>query len=124
MLFIHAKGFLSYEYKTGKLFRVSSSAPMVRKMTDSTNEKNAGTDAVRLFYCEEFATRNMSFDFAKAAWLLYLDKKMDYFEILSLEARDKLLKRRSNPAASFVDKGQVSPDTAVGADDPDDGDDD
>lgn len=52
---------------------------MVCKLTDGTKEKIVRTEAVRSIYSKEFATRGMSFDFAKATWLQYLDKRTDYF---------------------------------------------
>lgn len=58
-----------YEYKTGKLSRLSGSAPMIRKLADDTEEKIAGTEAVRTIYREDFATRGMSIYIAKAVCL-------------------------------------------------------
>lgn len=60
-----------YGYNIEKLSRVSGSAPMDRKLGDDTEEKIAGTDAVRPFYCEESATCGMSFEFAEADRLQY-----------------------------------------------------
>lgn len=48
----------------------------------------------------------MPFELAKAAWLQYLEKKMYYFDVLSLEAQHALLKRRFSPATSVVDECQ------------------
>lgn len=108
-----------YAHSTGKLSHVGGLASMVCKLADGIEKMITDTESVRHIYCQEFATRDMSFDFAKAVWLQYPDKKEDYFRIPSLEARDALLKRRPSSAASVVDKGQMSSAAAVGADDHD-----
>lgn len=59
----------SYEYKTGKLCCVIWSAPMVFKLSDSSEAIDAGTDSSRPIYCEEFAKRGVSSNFAIVAWL-------------------------------------------------------
>lgn len=79
------------------------SAPIIRKLADGTEEQNVASEVACPIYREEVATRRISFDFAEVTWLQYLDKKMYYFEVPSIEAQDMLLKRRSSPAASVVD---------------------
>lgn len=74
------------KYKARKLSLVSGSAPLVLKLADSTKEKVAETDSIRSIYQEDFPTRGMSFEFTKTAWLEYLEKKLDYFGILSFGA--------------------------------------
>lgn len=77
-----------YDYKTGKLFQVGGSAPMVCKLTDDTEEKNDGSKVFCSIYSEEFATRDMSFVSAKADWSHFLEKNMNCFGIWSFEAQD------------------------------------
>lgn len=48
---------------------------MVCKLAGGTEEKNDGTESVRPIYRKEFATRSMSFEFAKAALLQYLEEE-------------------------------------------------
>lgn len=52
---------------------------MIWKLANRTKENNTDTEAVRPYNREEFATRCMLMDFANAAWLQSLDKKMDLF---------------------------------------------
>lgn len=115
---------LPNEYKTENLSHVGGQASMVFKMADSTKEKIADTETVRPEYCGEFSVHDMLFDCANAAWLQYLDKKMDYFGVLSLEAQNALLERHCSPAPSFLNEGQASLAAAAGADEPEDEDDD
>lgn len=56
-----------YNYKTGKLYRVSGLVLMIRKFTDGTEVKIERTEVIRPIYREEFATRGLSFKIAKAA---------------------------------------------------------
>lgn len=84
---------------------VDKSAGMVDKLADGTEEKFAGTGAIRSICHEEFVTRCLSFDFAKATWLQFLDRHLVYLGVPSLEAQHVLLKRFSSPAALFVDEG-------------------
>lgn len=67
---------LPYEYKTGKLSRITGSDPMVGKLADGTVENVNGTESICTFNRGEFATRGISFEFAKAVWLRYLEVKM------------------------------------------------
>lgn len=90
--------FFAYEYKTRTLSRVSGSAPLLRKLTDGTKEKVDETESIRPVYQEQFDPCGMPFEFAKAAWLHYLEKKIDFFGIPSLGAQDALLENRSVPA--------------------------
>lgn len=115
--------FFHCEYMTVKLRRIGGSAPMVHKLADGTEEKIAGTDTVRSIYSAEFAMRGTSFYFARADWLQYLQKKVDYFGVPSHEARHAELKRLSSLAASVLDYSQVSLAAAGVADDPDNDDD-
>lgn len=113
---------LPYEYETGKLSRLSGSAPMARRFADGAEEKIADIKVVLAVYCEEFATSGVSSDFAKAVSLYYSDKKMVYIAVLSPQAQDALLNRRLNPAAPVVGKAQASSSTTTGANDPKDDD--
>lgn len=79
-------GWFCYGYRTAKLPRVVRFAPMVLELADGTDEKIAKTEAGRPIHRKMFDTRGVLFDFKKAVWVEYLDKKMDYFEIPSLAA--------------------------------------
>lgn len=59
----------SYDCKNNKLYCVDGSAPMTRKLAILTEEKMEGTEVHCLIYREEFATRGVLWEFAKAAWL-------------------------------------------------------
>lgn len=91
-------------------------------MAGSSEETIISTKAVRSMYCKAFATRGKLLDFAKAAWLQYLNKKMYYFGVQLLDAQDAFLKRRSSPAASVLGEGQACSAAGAGADDPEDDD--
>lgn len=80
-----------YDYNTGKLSRVSGSAQMDYKLADGTEGKISGIKAIPPIYRKEFATGSMSFEFVKGAWLQYLYKKTEHFEISWIEAQDALL---------------------------------
>lgn len=63
-------------------------------------------------YCEEFAKRVMSFEFAEAALILYfekMEKKWGCFSIPSLGTQDTSLKKHSCSATSFVDEDEAPP---------------
>lgn len=75
-----------YEYKSGKLCRVTGSDPMVRKLADATEYRVAGTDLVITINRKEFAKGGMSSKFVEAPWLQYLEKKVEYFDVPSLGA--------------------------------------
>lgn len=96
---------------------------MVRRLADSTEENVVGTDSVHPDYCEELAKSSTSFEFAKAAWLRYSEKNLDYFGVPSLASRDALLKKHPNPGAIVGDEGHAPPAAFAVADDVD-GDDD
>lgn len=54
---------------TGKLSRVGGSAPMIRKLADSAEEKIDRTKEIRPTYRNECTTRGMSLESAKAMWV-------------------------------------------------------
>lgn len=85
-----------YKYTTEKMSRVWSSAPMVCKLADGTEKKVSGTESIRPIYRQEVASHDMSFVFAKAAWLHYLIKKLNWWEVPSLGAQDTLLQKRAS----------------------------
>lgn len=58
-----------YEYRAGKLSRISGSAPIVLKLADGTEEKVTRIQSIRSIYRKEFPTRGMSFGLPK--WLGY-----------------------------------------------------
>lgn len=62
----------------------------------------------------------MSFELAKATWLQYLDKKLDYFRIPSFVAQNALLKQSFSPSAFAAGECQRSSAAAADADDPGD----
>lgn len=114
-----------YHYKTGKLFRVGDTEHMLRKLTDGVEEESPGTETIHSIYREEFAMCCMSFDFANAARLQFLDKKKTYcFKVPSIAAQKALRERSSIPAVSFVNESQVSPSTAAVTDNADNDNDD
>lgn len=90
---------------------------MVRKLVIVTEEKFAGTEWILPVYRKEFATRGMSFEFANAAWLQYLERKLDYFGVPSPGAQDELLKNYRSPAALVGDQGEAPPAASTVADD-------
>lgn len=65
----------------------------------------------------------MSFDFDKAAWLQYSEKKMDYINVLSLDGQDAHVKGRFSLASSFTDEEQTAALASAVANDTDDDDD-
>lgn len=79
-----------------------------RKLADGTIEKIDEIVEIRAKGREAFGTQGRSFNFAKAAWLLYLDKKIDYSGVLSPEAQETLLNRRSSPATLLWQRPGVS----------------
>lgn len=78
---------------------------MVCKLADGTEKKATWTKAIRPVYREAFVTRDISLDFAKAAWLQYLERKLNYVGVPSLGARDALLKKHPITMASVRDEG-------------------
>lgn len=68
---------LLYEYRTGKLSRVGSSMPTIRKLANVSQAKIDKTETIRLNYREKFATSGVMFHFARATRLQHRDKMMD-----------------------------------------------
>lgn len=53
--------------ETGRVSRVSGSAPMPHKLVHGTKDKLDETESIRPMYREKFSAWSMSFAFAKAA---------------------------------------------------------
>lgn len=87
---------------------------MVCKLADGSKKSTAGTEETRPIY------RSMSLEFSKAFWSQYLDNKMDFFGVPSLEAQDVLLTRHPSLAASVFVKVKASLAAAASTDSPND----
>lgn len=75
---------VSYEHKTWKLPHFTRSVLMVSKLAMVLKKKIDRTDSIRFIYRGDFATRGMSFKFAKKTWLQDLGKNLDYFLVPTL----------------------------------------
>lgn len=69
-----------YKYRDGVLIVIKPGAPFKRVYRDVSKKWHDGEDEVCPVNCKEFESRDMTKEFAKAAWFPYLSDEDNFYE--------------------------------------------